>query len=235
MQKYLNETKLLDFSNKRIQQLIKERNWKDLDLKEQIKAIYLFVRDEMAFGYNLHDEIPASKVLKDGYGQCNTKSTLLMALLRVLDIPCRFHGFTIDKALQQGAIKGIWYKLAPQNIVHSWVEVFYKNQWFHLEGVILDRKYLEQLQNKFSDCNKTFCGYGAFTDNFRNPEIDWQENHTYIQKLGINQDFGLFDNPDSFYKDHGQDLSFLKSVLFRNLIRHLMNKNVNRIRTNRTD
>ncbi len=39
--------------------------------------------------------------MKDGYGQCNTKGTLFMALFRSVDIPCRFHGFTIDKKLQK--------------------------------------------------------------------------------------------------------------------------------------
>ncbi len=38
------------------------------------------------------------------------ESTLLMALLRAVNIPNRLHGFTIDKALQKGAITGIWYE-----------------------------------------------------------------------------------------------------------------------------
>ena len=62
------------------------------------------------FGYNIDDNISASKVLADGYGQCNTKGTLFMALLRACNIPCRVHGFTIDKKLQKGAMTGIVYK-----------------------------------------------------------------------------------------------------------------------------
>ena len=68
---------------------------------------------EIAFGYNTDDMISASEVLKDGYGQCNTKGTLFMALLRAVGIRCRIHGFTIDKKLQKGAMTGIVYKLAP--------------------------------------------------------------------------------------------------------------------------
>ena len=104
MEKYLQETEMLDYSNEKIQRLIKERKWNDLDDFERIKAIYNFVRDEILFGYNTNDNIPASKVLKDGYGQCNTKGTLFMALLRACGIPCRVHGFTIDKKLQKGAM-----------------------------------------------------------------------------------------------------------------------------------
>ena len=65
-----------------------------------------------------------------------------MAILRGVGIQCRLHGFTIDKLLQKGAFTGIWYKLAPQNILHTWVEVKHNQQWFNLEGVILDKKYL---------------------------------------------------------------------------------------------
>ena len=82
MDQYLQETKMLDYSNENIQQLIENKNWKNLNEFECLKAIYNFVRDEILFGYNVDDSISASKVLSDGYGQCNTKGTLFMALLR---------------------------------------------------------------------------------------------------------------------------------------------------------
>lgn len=77
---------------------------------------------------------------------------------------------------------------------------------------------------------KTFCGFGVFTDNFDNPPIDWNLSDTFIQDKGINQDFGLFDSPDDFYRNHQQELSYIKSLFFKYFIRHLMNKNVNTIR-----
>ena len=83
----------------------------DLDEVDKVRNIYNFVRDEVKFGYDTGDTIHESQVLSDGYGQCNTKATLLMALLRAVGVATRIHGFTIDKALQKGAIKGIWYKL----------------------------------------------------------------------------------------------------------------------------
>ncbi|MCP3932880.1 MAG: transglutaminase family protein [Bacteroidetes bacterium] len=230
MNKYLEETPILDFSNLIIQSLIKEKKWMSLNLIERTKSIYNFVRDDILFGYNHSDNIPASEVLKDGYGQCNTKSTLLMALLRASGIPNRIHGFTIDKALQKGAITGVWYKLSPKNILHSWVEVYVNDTWYFLEGVILDKAYLTALQKENRHCKTTFCGYGAYTDNFQNPLIDWDLNHTYIQEKGINQDFGLFDSPDELYQNHQQKMSALKRFIFRNVVRHEMNKNVSEIR-----
>lgn len=43
MEKYLRETKMLDYSSKNIQRLIQERNWNDIEVFERLKSIYNFV------------------------------------------------------------------------------------------------------------------------------------------------------------------------------------------------
>lgn len=230
LNKYLKETEILNYSDSSIQNLVKNRQWKTMDTVERIKAIYNYVRDEIKFGYNISDNITASAILNDGYGQCNTKATMLMTLLRATGIPNRIHGFTINKALQKGAVKGFWYKIAPKNILHSWVEVFVNKKWYFLEGVILDKNYLNQLQKKHKDAEYSFCGYGVYTSNFHQPLIEWDLNHTYIQEKGINQDFGLFDTPDEFYAIHQQKFGFIKKFFYRRIVRHRMNKNVSKIR-----
>lgn len=230
MRNYLQVTPLLDFNHPSLQELLYSRGWLAKAPIDRVKSIYNYVRDEILFGYNQADNIPASLVLADGFGQCNTKSTLLMALLRAAHIPNRIHGFTIDKALQKGAITGIWYRLSPKRILHSWVEVLVAGEWYYLEGVILDKPYLKALQNRFTDCKTTFCGYGAYTNSFQAPAIEWNLNHTYIQVEGIEDDFGLFDDPDAFYRDHGQALGWMKRFFFQHWVRRLMNRNVRRIR-----
>lgn len=79
-------------------------------------AIYDFVRNDIAFGYNSSDDIKASAVLADGYGQCNTKGTLLMALLRKAGIPCRLHGFTIHKNFRQALSLRFYSGLHPTRL-----------------------------------------------------------------------------------------------------------------------
>ncbi len=229
-EKYLEETMLLDYSNDDIQHLIQQRKWMEFDESKRIKAIYDYVRDEILFGYNVDDNIKASKVLNDGFGQCNTKGILFMALLRACKIPCRIHGFTINKELQKGAMTGFVYKSAPKNVFHSWVEVYLDDKWYELEGFILDREYLNKLQKKFSSCDGYFCGYGVATKDFKNPIIDFNGNNTYIQKEGINNDFGVYDSPDELLKEHHQEMKKMKAFLYRHLGRHLMNRNVKKIR-----
>lgn len=229
--RHLAATPLLDFGHPRIRQLIESRAWPALQEPERIGAAYGFVRDEISFGYNASDDLPASRVLADGIGQCNTKSTLLMALLRALGIPCRFHGFTIDKALQKGAVTGLAYALAPRSILHSWVEVWHAGRWVELEGFILDRGYLGAVQRRFAGVRGPFRGFGVATADLHDPPIDWQGGNTYIQKDGINADLGIHDDPDSFYRLHGVNLSGLRRWLFQHLIRHWMNRTVARLRS----
>lgn len=230
MSAYLKETGLLNYSHPLIRQIVHSRQWDSMSRKEQVLGIYNYVRDEIRFGYNRADDIPASEVLQDGYGQCNTKGVLFMALLRAVGVPCRMHGFAIDKKLQKGAMKGWYYQLSPREIIHSWVEVLYEGKWLNIEGFILDIPYLTKLQQKFEQCTGSFCGYGVATDNFQKPDIYWNENDTYVQKEGIVQDFGIYDSPDAFFTGHPQGLSPFKKIIYSRVVRHLMNRNVDHIR-----
>ncbi len=229
---FLKETTMLDFNHRQIQSLIEKRKWRDLAQYDAIGAIYNFVRDEIHFGYNADDRLPASQVLKDGYGQCNTKGTLLMALLRAAGISTRFHGFTIFNELQRGAIPNYLFFFAPKRIIHSWVEVYYNDRWINLEGYILDKSYLKQVQRSFASQSEEFSGYAISTKCLTAPDIDWKGEDTYIQSEGIADDFGEYSQPDYFYASHGSNLSGVKKVLFRYVLRHLMNLNVNKIRSN---
>ena len=227
-------TELLDFKSPQIQQLIVERRWQALPEFERIGAIYDFVRNEIKFGYNQSDSLPASQVLADGFGQCNTKGILLMALLRANQIACRFHGFTIDKRLQKGAITGWAYVLAPASIIHSWVEIWFDGRWVNLEGFILDERYLIALQKTFPAA-KEFCGFGAAVTDLRDPPVQWKGTDTYIQKEGINADFGIFNSPDDFYRKHGTNLSGVRKWVFESVVRAQMNRNVERIRLSKEE
>ncbi|MFC5077543.1 Transglutaminase-like superfamily protein [Vibrio thalassae] len=228
---YLQETAMLDFKHPDIQELVEGKEWNKFSQYDAIGAIYKYVRDEIKFGYNKDDRLAASQVLKDGYGQCNTKSTLLMALLRAVGIATRFHGFTIFNELQRGAIPNYLFMIAPERIIHSWVEVYLNDRWINLEGYIIDSEYLKQVQNRFAEDNESFSGYGIATKCLSSPSVDWKGEDTYIQSEGIADDFGVFSQPEDFYSVHGSNLSGIKKVMFQYALRHLMNWNVNNIRT----
>lgn len=224
----MRPTGLLDFNAPEVAALIDARGWRDLPMAERVGAAYDFTRNEVAFGYNRDDAIPASLVLRDGYGQCNTKGVLLMALLRGLGIACRMHGFTIHKALQRGVMPELAFALSPPEILHSWVEVWLDGRWITLEGFILDAPYLGAVQRAFG--SGPLCAYGVGTDRLEAPQVAWCGRDTFIQKAGIARDLGIFDDPDAFFAQHGQALGPLRRRLYRYGIRHWMNARTRAIR-----
>ena len=231
MNDFLIETPMLDYNHASLQALIAQRKWQKLTPYDAIAAIYTYVRDEIPFGYNADDRLSASQVLSDGYGQCNTKGTLLIALLRAVGIATRFHGFTIYNELQKGAIPNYLFALAPKRIIHSWVEVYQDERWVNLEGYIIDSDYLKQVQSRFAEQCEQFSGYGIAKKCLATPRIDWTGEDTYIQSEGIADDFGIYAQPDDFYAEYGSNLSGVKKFLFRYVLRHLMNWNVKNIRS----
>ncbi|MDE7394567.1 MAG: transglutaminase-like domain-containing protein [Clostridiales bacterium] len=120
MERYLKDTPLLNFRAPEIVDLISAQKWNDLNEFDKIGAIYDYVQNRIPLGYNKRDNLTATQVLKDGYGQCNTKATLLMALLRAVGVPCRLHGTKVTKVFQSSLMPKLMAKLAPPLIVHSW-------------------------------------------------------------------------------------------------------------------
>ncbi len=233
--RYLAATPMLDYDHQSIQALVTRRRWNTLPESERIGEVYGYVRDEIPFGYNSADSLTASEVLADGYGQCNTKATLLMALLRAIGVPCRFHGAAIHKRLQKGLVNGVFYWLAPDQIDHTWAEVATDDGWARLEGVILDDEFLDGLRSRFPAEGGEFLGYAVGTDNLSCPVIDWTGTDTAIQTTGLSADHGLYDDPDSFYDSIELSLSGIKAWLFKHVVRHTMNRNVTKIRSSRMD
>lgn len=228
--KYLEATRMLNYNSVKLQNLIQTRRWNTLDEYDKIKAIYNYVQNEILFGYNREDTLTAEQVLLDGYGQCNTKATLLMALLRGVGIPCRVHGSEVSKEFQRGATSAFIAALAPSLIVHTWAEVLYNGQWLALEGVITDKKYVESIKKKFSYVSGEFKKYAIATNNFEQLSIDWVGKSTYVQNAAVIHDFGVFPNPDTFFSEHTQSWGKVKQFMYANIGRWLMNYNVNKER-----
>ncbi|MEO9824609.1 MAG: transglutaminase domain-containing protein [Paracoccaceae bacterium] len=98
--------------------------------REKLERLFLFVRDEIAFGFpKKGDLVPSSETIQTGMAQCNTKATLLLALFRASAIPARIHFSLIIKDIQRGFFSGIAYWLMPQDISHSWMEVEIERGW----------------------------------------------------------------------------------------------------------
>lgn len=227
--RYLKKTRMLDYDCDSIRTLVNERKWNQADDYQKIGAIYDFVRNEILFGYNRSDLLTADEVLKDGYGQCNTKATLLMTLLRAVGVPCRLHGSEVDKQFQEGVTSGVIAALAPQTIVHTWVEVFYDGNWIALEGVITDEAYIKAVK-KNNDTVGPFAHYAVSVPDLRGLDLEWKGRDIFVQNESVVLDYGVYDDPDTFFKKHHQTWSKVKDFAYVHYGRKKMNRTVRKIR-----
>ncbi len=105
----------------------------------KLARIFYYVRDEIQFGFPPEgDFVTASQTIKRGYGQCNTKGTLFLALCRAVGIPARLHFSRISKEIQHGFFVGIFYALMPKEVTHSWLEVKVDGHWIAIDNYIND-------------------------------------------------------------------------------------------------
>ena len=228
--RYLKKTRMLNFTADSIQRLIKARGWEQLDEFDRIGAIYGYVRNEILFGYNCSDLLTAEEVMRDGYGQCNTKATLLMALLRAVGIPCRLHGSEVSKFFQKGATSGLISKLAPERIVHTWAEVLYDGGWIALEGVITDEAYVQGVKDRYPGNVGAFKGYAISVPDLAGLDLSWKGKDLFVQNTSVVKDYGVYDSPDVFFKEHEQTWSRVKDFAYVHYGRKVMNRNVSRVR-----
>lgn len=228
--RYIRKTRMLDYDNAKIQTLVEERKWEVLDEYQKIGAIYDYVRNEILFGYNRSDLLSADEVLSDGYGQCNTKATLLMTLLRTVGIPCRLHGSEVDKHFQKGVTSGIIAALAPDTIVHTWVEVFYQGQWIALEGVITDEPYVRAVKELYKESKGPFAQCAISVPDLNSLNLEWEGTDIFVQNVSVVKDYGVFDDPDTFFEKYPQTWSKVKDLAYVYYGRKKMNRTVGKIR-----
>lgn len=221
---------MLNYNSDSVQNLIKSRKWNQLNESDKIKMIYNFVQNEILFGYNDKDTLTAEQILTDKFGQSNTKSTLLMTLLRGVGIPCRLHGFIVSTEFETNAVPKAFNAFVPNEILHSWVEVLYGDKWLALDGVIIDKYYLRALKSRFQKTHGTFKQFAIATGNFDELTVEWNGNDIFVQKEAIIKDLGIFTSPDSFFKKYKKYHNKSKNFMFVYLIRDIMNKNIQKIR-----
>ena len=227
--RYLKKTRMLDYDCESIRTLVNERKWNQLDDYQKIGAIYDFVRNEILFGYNRSDLLTADEVLRDGYGQCNTKATLLMTLLRAVGIPCRLHGSEVDKKFQEGVTTGVIAALAPETIVHTWAEVFYDGKWIALEGVITDEAYIKAVK-KNNDNRGPFAHFAVSVPDLKDLDLKWRGRDIFVQNESVVLDHGVYDDPDTFFEKHHQTWSKVKDFAYVHYGRKKMNRTVRKLR-----
>ncbi len=100
-----------------------------------LRALYAFVAS-LPLGYNRNDDVSASEVLRDGYGQCNTKVTLLCALARGAGISTRIRAYHISKEAQRARAPAWLVFFMPHETLFVWPEFLILGKWTPLQALV---------------------------------------------------------------------------------------------------
>lgn len=227
--RWLRNTPLLQFDHPRIRLLAKRLTQLQATPVEQAVACFNHVR-AMPFGC-IADSTGTSAigVLAAGMGDCHTKSTLLIALLRSLGIPARMRFVTMKPDFLRGIID-----VNDQPIEHAYTEVMLLDCWVAMDTYVVDVRLAMAAKTRLKIEQRTL-GYGMHRDGAiawdgRTPSFG-QFTQSDPSSMPLH-DWGAFDDPYQFYSTVGyvKDRLSLGSRLKWMLGARLVNRRVRELR-----
>jgi len=199
--------------------------------RDKLRAMFYYVRDEIHFGYPKHgDIVTASETIRLGYGQCNNKANLLVALARAACLNVRIHFSSINKEIQRGIFPKWVFERFPDELSHSWVEVEIDGRWRRIDSFINDIDYYQAGKRALRERGwKT--GYSISCESGEsNPEFNIDEEK-FVQMDAVTGDHGVYEDPADYYRSPRYlNRPGMLTLLIYRLAVSLANKKVKRMR-----
>ena len=229
--RWVVDTPLLQFDHPKIRLLAMRLAQLKRSPREQAVACFAHIR-ALPFGC-IADSTGTSAlaVLRAGMGDCHTKSTLLIALLRSLRIPSRLRFVTLSPEFLRGIID-----TGGQPIEHGYTEVLLDGQWQAVDSYVVDPRLAMAAKTRLQLEGRTL-GYGMHRDGL----ISWDgRSHSFGQFTPADpasmplHDWGAFDDPYQFYSsvEYVRERMSLSSRLKWLVAAKVVNRRVRELRSN---
>ena len=152
-ERWLVSTRLLDLEDPRLRLRAHSLTQLCKSPREKALAVYGFVK-RMPFHKPLKMRLrTAREVMDAGRGDAEDKGTLLVALLRTVDIPCRLRYYEMRGEVLRGLTSGIATGGRP------FLEVWLGGQWLRTDTYIFDAAYMAAARQRLKDASWEW-GYG---------------------------------------------------------------------------
>lgn len=223
-------TRLLDLDDPKLR--IQAMRISQLASTETQKAVCIhdFVKS-LPFGCVAgFDHVPAAAVLKAGRGDCHTKGTLFVAMLRSVGIAARLRFVTLSSTFLRGIID-----VSQGTITHAVAEVYLDGRWIQTDTYVTD-SLLETRAAQLLGQHDALVGCGIhlrglhFWDGRHNAHALYSESDPESLPQ---HDWGVAHDPEHFYssKDHAElALGWLTRTKWM-LAAALVNRRVEQVRT----
>lgn len=198
-----------------------------------LESLFIFVRDRIKFGFPVRwaewDRVTASRVIQCGFGYCNTKATLLVALCRAVGIPARVHFGLISAEIMRGIFPSFVFPFLPESGAHSWTEIEIDGKWEPIDSYINDQALYQAARTRLEESGNSI-GYSlACVDGKCSSEFNFGEKG-FVHMGAVIEDHGPWDDASQYFTtDKYLKLNALQRRLFP-VIAGMSNVNIERLR-----
>lgn len=200
---WLGQTRLLDLDDSKLRiQTLRITQLAETDIQKATR-IHDFIKS-LPFGYVAgFDHVSAGAVLKSGRGDCHSKGTLFVAMLRCAGVPARLRFVTLTGAFLHGIID-----VGQSTITHAVGEVYLQERWIQTDTYVTDSLLEAHAALRLGYANLSI-GYGIHLNGSR----FWDgRNHAHGQYADSDpssmplHDWGVAHDPEHFYsgQEHPQ-------------------------------
>lgn len=224
-------TKLADDDHPIIRETARRLTQNQESPRDRLRSLFKFVRDDILFGYPAKgDIVKASQVLRLGYGQCNNKAALLLALARAAGLEARVHFSSIDKVIQKGIFPQWVFDRFPDELSHAWVEVKIEGRWRRIDSFINDMAFYQAGRKALRERGwKT--GFSISCESGESSaELDIDDER-FVQMDAVTGDHGTYDDPVDYYRSPKYlNRPSALTLLLYSLVRGRANRKVKQMR-----
>ena len=200
---------------------------------DKLESLFLFVRDRIRFGFPTRfqewDRVTASAVIESGYGYCNTKATLLVALCKACGIPARVHYGLIGVDVMRGIFPSFAFPFLPSAGPHSWTEVDIDGTWQPIDSYINDEPLFKAARARLEESGRSV-GYSlACVGGKCSCEFNFGEKG-FVHMGAVVEDYGTWDDASQFFAT--ERYVFFNAVQRRlyPLLAAISNRNIQKLR-----
>jgi len=203
----------------------------DLQLLE---ALFYFVRDRISFRFpttfGQWDRVKASSVIQCGFGYCNTKATLLVALCRASGIRARVHYGLISAEIMRGVFPSFAFPFLGDSGAHSWTEVEIEGDWKPIDSYINDQQLYRAARARLKATGRSL-GYSlACVDGKCSCEFNFGEKG-FVHMGAVVEDHGPWDDASQYFATDKYVTFKGLQRLFYPVVAAISNRNIEKLRT----
>jgi hypothetical protein len=200
---------------------------------QRLEALFLFVRDRILFRFPATvrewDNVEASSVIRCGFGYCNTKATLLVALCRASGIQARVHYGLISVEIMRGIFPSFAFPFLGKSGPHSWTEVQLQGEWKPIDSYINDERLYRAARARLQATGRSLGFSLACVDGKCSCEFNFGEKG-FVHMGAVVEDHGTWEDASHYFAtDKYASFEGLQRVFYP-VVAALSNRNIEKLR-----